>query len=70
VTDLEPSSASTLLTQREQQVLSLLCKGYVDKEIASALGISPWTVRGHLKHVFAKLKVRSRIEAMLWEGAK
>jgi len=69
-TDLEPSSTSTLLTQREQQVLSLLCKGYVDKEIASALGISPWTVRGHLKHVFAKLKVRSRIEAMLWEGAK
>jgi len=70
VADLEPSSASRLLTQREQQVLGLLCKGYVDKEIASALGISPWTVRGHLKHVFAKLKVRSRIEAMLWDGAK
>ena len=70
VNDLDPSSASALLTPREQQVLGLLCKGKVDKEIAAALGISPWTVRGHLKHVFAKLKVRSRIEAMLWEGAK
>jgi DNA-binding NarL/FixJ family response regulator len=70
VTDLEPASASVLLTPREQQVLGLLCKGHVDKEIAAALGISPWTVRGHLKHVFAKLQVRSRIEAMLWSGAK
>jgi DNA-binding NarL/FixJ family response regulator len=70
VTDLEPASASVLLTPREQQVLGLLCKGHVDKEIAAAMGISPWTVRGHLKHVFAKLQVRSRIEAMLWSGAK
>lgn len=70
VTDFEPSSAHVLLTPREQQVFDYLCKGNVDKEIATALGISPWTVRSHLKHIFEKLKVHSRIEAMLWDGVK
>jgi DNA-binding NarL/FixJ family response regulator len=53
------------LTPRETQILDCLSKGYLDKEIAGALGISAWTVHGHLKNIFAKLGVHSRIEAVV-----
>jgi DNA-binding NarL/FixJ family response regulator len=53
------------LTEREQQVLSFLSKGYVDKEIADALRISVWTVHGHVKNIFEKLGVHSRTEAVV-----
>jgi DNA-binding NarL/FixJ family response regulator len=53
------------LTNREQEVLALLAKGYRYKEIAETLFISPETVRGHLRHVYEKLHVRSRSEAIL-----
>lgn len=53
------------LTQREQEVLNLLSKGFLDKEIARALGISTWTVHEHVKRVFDKLRVHSRTEAVL-----
>jgi DNA-binding NarL/FixJ family response regulator len=61
----EPSSKAARLTQREQDVLSLMSKGYVDKEIAPALGISAWTVHEHVKRIFEKLQVHSRTEAVL-----
>ncbi len=53
------------LTSREQEVLNLLAQGYVSKEIAETLGISFDTVRFHLKHIYAKLHVRSRAEAIV-----
>ncbi len=59
------SSKATPLTQREQDVLSLMSKGHVDKEIAPALGISTWTVHEHVKRIFEKLQVHSRTEAVL-----
>ena len=59
------SSRSAQLTQREQDVLNLVSKGYVDKEIALALGISTWTVHEHSKRIFEKLQVHSRTEAVL-----
>lgn len=54
-----------LFTPREHEVLALLSKGYVDKEIARDLGISVWTVHEHVKRVFEKLGVHSRLEATL-----
>jgi DNA-binding NarL/FixJ family response regulator len=42
-----------------------MSKGYVDKEIAPALGISTWTVHEHVKRIFEKLQVHSRTEAVL-----
>jgi DNA-binding NarL/FixJ family response regulator len=51
------------LTVREHEILELLSKGYVDKEIASRLGISGWTVHGHVKNIFEKLGVHTRTEA-------
>lgn len=60
-------SASVLakLTHREEQVLNLMTKGHVDKEIAQALGISVWTVHGHVKNIFDKFGVHSRTEAVV-----
>lgn len=54
-----------LLTPREKEILDCLSKGYVDKEIADALRISPWTVHGHIKNVFGKLDVHSRTAAVV-----
>jgi DNA-binding NarL/FixJ family response regulator len=53
------------LTNREQQILSYVSKGYIDKEIAQALQISVWTVHNHLKSSYEKLKVHTRTEAAL-----
>ncbi len=53
------------LTKREQEILALLAKGFLYKEIADRLGISASTVRGHLHHIYEKLHVQSRTEAVV-----
>ena len=53
------------LTPREQEILEALSKGYVDKEVAQRLGISAWTVHGHLQSIFRKLEVHTRTEAVV-----
>lgn len=52
------------LTPREEEVLMLLSKGFANKEIADKLAVSCETVRVHLKHIYDKLHVRSRTEAV------
>ena len=56
---------SASLTHREHEILNCLSKGYHDKEIASCLRISGWTVHTHLKNIFEKLGVHTRTEAVL-----
>jgi len=51
------------LSKREQEVLALLAKGYLYKEIGELLGIGIETVRMNLKHIYHKLHVHSRTEA-------
>jgi DNA-binding NarL/FixJ family response regulator len=53
------------LTPREAEVMELLAEGYPAKEIALRLSISADTVNAHLKHIYRKLHVRSRIEAVI-----
>jgi DNA-binding NarL/FixJ family response regulator len=53
------------LSPREREILELLAAGFPNKEIASRLGVSDNTVRWHLRHVYEKLYVRSRTEAVL-----
>lgn len=53
------------LTIREEEVLHLLAEGYAAKEIAHRLSISSGTVNNHLKHIYQKLHVRSRVEAVI-----
>ena len=59
------ADALAKLTPRENEVLLLLSKGCVDKEIAQAMGISVWTVHGHIKKIFERLSVRTRTEAVV-----
>jgi DNA-binding NarL/FixJ family response regulator len=53
------------LTARETEILELLAKGYVPKEVADKLSISYDTIRYHLKHIYDKLHVHSRTEAVI-----
>ena len=52
------------LSAREEEVLVLLSKGYSNKEIADRLTLSVETVGSHLKHIYEKMHVRSRAEAV------
>ena len=61
----KPASDVEKLTVREQEILELLSKGYYYKEIGETLGISLNTVRTHLQHIYEKLHVQSRTEAVL-----
>jgi DNA-binding NarL/FixJ family response regulator len=53
------------LSKRELEILGLLAKGFLYKEIADQLGITPGTVRVHLHTVYEKLHVSSRTEAVV-----
>lgn len=53
------------LSVREEQILRLLAQGFSNKQIASKLELSVDTVCSHLKHVFEKLHVNSRTEAVV-----
>jgi DNA-binding NarL/FixJ family response regulator len=61
----QPASEVDRLTRREQEILALLAKGYLYKEIADQLGISTGTVRVHLHTVYEKLHVQSRTQAVV-----
>ena len=52
------------LTNRETDVLILLCERLYDKEIADRLCIATSTVKNHLSHIYSKLEVANRREAM------
>jgi DNA-binding NarL/FixJ family response regulator len=52
------------LTERENQILASLVHHSCDKELAQALNLSPGTIHVHLTHIYAKLQVHSRQEAI------
>lgn len=54
------------LTPREREVLRLIARGYLYKEIALRLNISPKTVEGHVGAVLRKLQLSSRHELSRW----
>jgi DNA-binding NarL/FixJ family response regulator len=54
---------SESLSSRETEVLDLVSRGLVNKEIASELNISVFTVRAHLRRIYEKLQVHCRTEA-------
>jgi DNA-binding NarL/FixJ family response regulator len=54
------------LTEREIEVLQLAGKGITNREIADRLSISHRTVQAHLSHIFNKLGVGSRTEAVVY----
>ena len=58
-----PEASSEALTPREQQVLELLAKGYLYREIATELGVGYDTVHSHVRHIYEKLQVNTRTRA-------
>jgi DNA-binding NarL/FixJ family response regulator len=54
------------LTEREQEVLRALSKGYTNQKLAALLVVSPKTVQNHLYSIYQKIGVSSRSEAILW----
>ncbi len=55
---------NAVLSEREGHVLKLLAQGYVNKEIAAKLGISPATVGSHVKNLYRKLAAHSRVQVV------
>ena len=53
------------LTPRQCEVLALLCEGLSDKLIARRLDLSHHTVRGHVQILYGRLRVSTRMQAML-----
>lgn len=62
----EPDPAFNALSRREREILTLLADGLSNAEIAERVGISEKTVRNHLSHLFDKLGVWSRAQAIVF----
>jgi two-component system nitrate/nitrite response regulator NarL len=54
------------LTEREQQVIGLICEGLPNRQIGERLSISETTVRHHLTSIFDKLGLASRLELVIY----
>ena len=52
------------LTMREKEVLHEMVEGYTQREIADHLHLSPYTVNSHVRHIYEKLHVHSKVEAV------
>jgi DNA-binding NarL/FixJ family response regulator len=61
---VNPVNEYEKLSLREQEVLELLAQGFLYREISEKLKISYATVHTHLRHIYEKLHVRSRTEAV------
>ena len=58
--------AASALTQSELRVVRLVAEGMTNREVAARLFLSPHTVDSHLRHVFAKLAISSRVDLTRW----
>ena len=60
-----PPIAERKLSEREHEVLLHLCKGWTDKQIANALGITDQTVKVHMRKILKFLGVSNRTAAVI-----
>lgn len=65
-TGSDAANGAGLLTPRETEIVSAVTKGLTDKEIAEQLFISPRTVDKHLRNIFVKLGLTSRVALVTW----
>ena len=62
----DDSDCKRRLTRREQQILALLAKGLDAQALANTLHISYVTARNHIQHIYEKLGIHSRAEAVCY----
>jgi DNA-binding NarL/FixJ family response regulator len=62
---VSPEEALPELTARERDILGLIAQGHSNATIAARLFVSPHTVRNHITHIFAKLQVADRAQAII-----
>lgn len=60
----KPAADAPKLTKREMDVLEYITRGFTYNEVANFLELSPHTVTSHIKHIYQKLEVKSRSEAV------
>jgi DNA-binding NarL/FixJ family response regulator len=60
----DPLNNTSILTQKEKEILKALSQGLRLKEIAAEMHIGMETVRTHTRHIYEKLRVQSRTEAL------
>ena len=58
--------AADPLSPREREVITLLARGYTNRQIADDLIISERTADGHVAHILAKLGLATRSQAAVW----
>ena len=62
-------AVSGVLSGRESEVMELIADGRTNGEVAASLGLTEKTVKNHINRIFAKLHVRTRVQAVLaWSG--
>ena len=61
-----PAQPVEPLTEREEEVLVTVAKGWTNSEIADELHISLSTVKTHLASLMTKLGARNRVEIVMW----
>ncbi len=62
VTAHQPGSP---LTPREQELMNLVAKGLVNKQIAYELGVTETTIKFHMRNIYKKLRARNRVQALM-----
>ena len=65
VSSRHDQSSLAALTERERQIFGLVAQGQSNAEIADGLSLSEGTVKTHVKHIFEKLDVRNRAQAVI-----
>ncbi len=61
---LQAAKDASPLTERELEILQIIAKGLSNHEAAKVLGLSKATIRTHLEHIYEKLDVSNRVEAV------
>lgn len=64
--EVEPPKELSLLTEREQEILLLLARGYSNAAISTELFIGETTVKTHVSNALTKIGVKDRVHAVIW----